>query len=500
LGDPVPPPKDRRNRVRIARARHRGCRKSERATVAAKWGNRPCRDPAEREARQRRELLEGKMAETSGSTTVSTKLQRIAELAKREPSMSITTLAHHVDLNWMLAAHNLTRKNGAVGVDGVTAAAYGERLLDNLRDLHERIKSGSYRAPPVRRVQIPKGDGKETRPIGIPTFEDKVAQRAIAMLLEAVYEQDFMDCSFGFRPKRSPHQALKRVRDQLMEMHGGWVLEIDIRKFFDTLVKKLLMEIVRQRVRDGVVLRMLGKWLHAGVIEDGELMYPEAGTPQGGVISPLLANIYLHEVLDVWFEKVVRPQLRGRATLVRYADDAVMVFENEEDARRVLAVLPKRFEKYGLALHPEKTRLVQFKRPPYRTPKQGGPPAPGTFDLLGFTHYWARSRKNNWVVLRATAKSRLSRSLKAVSQWLRDHRHWTLYTQAETLRQKLQGHFDYYGIPGNSRALARFRNSVITVWRKWLSRRSQNGAVSWAKMKRILERHPLPPALIKALA
>jgi RNA-directed DNA polymerase len=446
------------------------------------------------------ELEEGKMAETSGSTTVSTKLQQIAELAKRAPSMSFTTLAHHVDLNWMLQAYRLTRKNGAVGVDGVTAGDYEVRLLSKLRDLRERIMGGTYRAPPVRRVHIPKGDGKETRPIGIPTLEDKVAQRAIAMLLEAVYEQDFLDCSFGFRPRRSAHQALRRLRDQVMEMHGGWVLELDIRKFFDTLVKERLMEVLRQRVRDGVVLRMVAKWLHAGVMEDGAVSYPETGTPQGGVISPLLANIYLHEVLDVWFEKVVRPRLHGRASLVRYADDAVMVFEREEDAKRVLAVLPLRFEKYGLTLHPEKTRLVRFERPPFRTPKRGGPPAPGSFDLLGFTHYWARSRRNNWVVLLSTAKSRLRRSLLAVSLWLRNHRHWMLRTQWKTLRQKLQGHFNYFGIQGNSRALARFRSAVVAVWRKWLSRRSQRRDVSWAKMKRILARHPLPTVSIKALA
>lgn len=433
-------------------------------------------------------------------TNVNTKLQRIAELAKKAPTMSFTTLAHHIDLEWMQRAYGLTRKNGAVGVDGVTAEMYEKGLREKLEDLLGRMKSGRYRAPPVRRVHIPKGDGKETRPIGIPTLEDKVAQRAIAMLLEAVYEQDFLDCSFGFRPRRGAQQALQRVRDVLMEMHGGWVLEIDIRKFFDTLVKKALMELVRQRVRDGVVLRMLGKWLRAGVMEDGEVTYAEAGTPQGGVISPLLANIYLHEVLDVWFEKEVRPRLSGRATLVRYADDAVLMFENEADARRVAAVLPKRFEKYGLTLHPEKTRLVQFQRPPYQD-RKGGPPAPGTFDLLGFTHYWARSRKNNWVVLQNTAKDRFRRALKGVSLWLRDHRHWTMESQWKVLTDKLRGHFGYFGRKGNSRALARFRSQVITVWRKWLSRRSQKGDVSWAKMKKILKEFPLPQVrLIGAFA
>jgi len=444
--------------------------------------------------------MRGQTTGTLSPTNVNTKLQRIAELAKKAPTMSFTTLAHHVDLEWMQRAYGLTRKNGAVGVDGVTAEMYEKGLREKLEDLLGRMKSGRYRAPPVRRVHIPKGDGKETRPIGIPTLEDKVAQRAIAMLLEAVYEQDFLDCSFGFRPRRGAQQALQRVRDVLMEMHGGWVLEIDIRKFFDTLVKKALMELVRQRVRDGVVLRMLGKWLRAGVMEDGEVTYAEAGTPQGGVISPLLANIYLHEVLDVWFEKEVRPRLGGRATLVRYADDAVLMFENEADARRVAAVLPKRFEKYGLTLHPEKTRLVQFQRPPYKD-RKGGPPAPGTFDLLGFTHYWARSRKNNWVVLQNTAKDRFRRALKGVSLWLRDHRHWTMESQWKVLTDKLRGHFGYFGRKGNSRALARFRSQVITVWRKWLSRRSQKGDVSWAKMKKILKEFPLPPVrLIGAFA
>lgn len=430
---------------------------------------------------------------------VSTRLQRIAMLAKQSPGMCITTLAHHMDLNWMLRAYELTRKNGAVGVDGVTAEEYEQGLMDKLRDLLERIKSGRYRAPPVRRVHIPKGSGKETRPIGIPTLEDKVAQRAIAMLLEAVYEQDFMDCSYGFRPGRSAHQALQRVRDVLMEIHGGWVLELDIRKFFDTLKKDVLMEVIRRRVRDGVVLRMLGKWLRAGVMEDGEWTCPETGTPQGGVISPLLANIYLHEVIDVWFAKEVRPRLRGRAELVRYADDAVLMFEEEEDARRVLATLPKRFARYGLTLHPEKTRLVRFVRPPYKDWKNGGPPEPGVFDLLGFTHYWARSLKGNWVVLQKTAKDRYSRALKGVSEWLRDHRHWTMVSQWKTLKQKLTGHFGYFGRQGNSRALACYRSQVITVWRKWLSRRSQKGDVSWAKMKRILGKYPLPPARIKVL-
>jgi group II intron reverse transcriptase/maturase len=266
--------------------------------------------------------------------------------------MGMWSLSHHIDIEWLTEAYRRTRKNGAVGVDGQTAEEYAKNLQANLAVLLDRAKGGTYRAPPVKRVNIPKGTGKETRPIGIPTFEDKVLQRAVVMALEPIYEQDFLDCSYGFRPERSAHQALEVLREHMMKMRGGWVLELDIRKYFDTMVHRHIQELVRRRVRDGVLLRLIGKWLNAGVMADGTLEYPDAGTPQGGVVSPLLANIYLHEVLDVWFEREVRPRLRGQAHMVRYADDAVLVFETEEDARRVLAALPKRFEKFGLTLHP----------------------------------------------------------------------------------------------------------------------------------------------------
>ncbi|MGH7286852.1 MAG: group II intron reverse transcriptase/maturase, partial [Myxococcota bacterium] len=298
------------------------------------------------------------------------------------PQTALTTLAHAIDLDLLEEAYRRTRKDGAVGVDGQTAAAYAENLEANLRALLERAKSGTYRAPPVRRVHIPKAGGSKMRPIGIPTFEDKVLQRAVAMVLEAVYEQDFRDCSYGFRPRRSAHQALEALRQGLMDVGGGFVLELDIERFFDALDHQKLREILRQRVRDGVLLRLIGKWLDAGVLEEGSLVHPETGTPQGGVISPLLANVFLDMVLDVWFEDVVRPRLRGRALLVRYADDAVMVFSSEEDARRVWKVLSRRFAKFGLSLHPEKTRLLRFGRPSPRDPR------PETFDFLGFTHYW----------------------------------------------------------------------------------------------------------------
>jgi group II intron reverse transcriptase/maturase len=336
-----------------------------------------------------------------------------------------------------------------------------------------------------------KGDGSKTRPIGIPTFEDKVLQRAVAMVLEAVYEQDFYDCSYGFRPGRSAHDALRALREPLMEMNGGWVLEADIEKFFDSVDRAQLQEILRRRVRDGVLHRLIGKWLNAGVMEEGRVYRPEAGTPQGGVISPLLANIYLHEVLDEWFAREVKPRLRGRAHLVRYADDFVIAFEREEDARRVMDVLPKRFGKYGLRLHPEKTRLVRFNRPSRSAPPRDDAAEPESFDLLGFTHYWRRSRQGNWVVYRKTAGSRLSRALRATSLWLRRNRHEPIKEQHRVLVLKLRGHYSYYGIIGNFAAMDSFRSWARALWCKWLSRRSRASPGPTA-MGVTLDAYPLP--------
>lgn len=429
-------------------------------------------------------------------SSVSTKQQRIAMLAKGAPDMGFTNLAHHLDLEWLKEAYRRTRKNGAVGVDGQTGEAYAENLEGNLLSLLRRAKSGDrYKAPPVRRVHIPKGDGT-LRPLGIPTFEDKVLQRAVVMLLEPVYEQDFLDCSYGFRPGRSAHQALAKVRDGLRLMRGGWVLEVDIRKYFDTIDHNHLRNFLDQRVRDGVVRRLIGKWLNAGVLEDGCVTHPESGSPQGGVVSPLISNVYLHEVLDVWFDKEVMPRLNGRAFLVRFADDALMGFEKEEDARKVMAVLPKRFGKYGLTLHPEKTRLVDFRKPTEKPRKLGGDrTGPGSFDLLGFTHHWAKSRDGFWVIKQKTAKTRYSRAVKRVSEWLREHRHMPVQKQHQMLCLGLKGHFGYYGITGNSDALTRFKRRVIHLWRKWLSRRSQKARKTWAEMYRLLARYPLPPAV-----
>lgn len=437
-------------------------------------------------------MMESLKGNTPGAPTpisVSTKQQRIAKLARQSPQTSFTTLAHHIDLEWLQEAYRQVRKDGATGIDEMTAATYATNLQANLQSLLDRVKSGRYRAPAVRRVYIPKAGGK-LRPIGIPTFEDKVLQRAVAMVLEPIYEQDFKDCSYGFRPARSAHQALEAFRQQRQALRAGWVLEVDIQGFFDNLDHAHLREFLARRVRDGVLKRLIGKWLNAGVLAEGCLHRSGSGTPQGGVISPLLANIYLHYVLDGWFEQEVQPRLRGRAFLVRYADDFVIGFTEAEDARRVQDVLPKRFGKYGLSLHPEKTRLIRFERPP----RTGSPPGgkPGTFDFLGFTHYWGRSWRGYWVVKRKTATSRLSRSIRALSDWCRNHRHWPVCEQHIVLVQKIRGHYAYYGITGNGASLTRFWEAAKRTWKKWLGRRSQRAYFDWPTFVRLLARYPLP--------
>ena len=433
------------------------------------------------------------MTEGSNSGNVLPKLQRVAKLAKQAPDMALTTLNHVLDLDLLREAFKRTRKDGAPGVDGRTAAQFEEHLEANLQSLLDRAKSGDrYRAPPVRRVHIPKDKPGETRPLGIPTFEDKVLQRAVAMILEAIYEQDFHSFSYGFRPGRSAHQMLDDLRDSMMSMGGGWVLEADIRKFFDTVDHKVLQEVLRKRVRDGVILRLIGKWLNAGVLEDGRLAYPEAGTPQGGVISPVLANILLHEVLDAWWVEEVKPRLRGRAHLFRYADDFVAVFTHEGDARRVMDVLPKRFGKYGLQIHPDKTRLVRFHRPG----QDGSGPRPETFDLLGFAHRWERSRRGYWVIRQVTARSRFRRGLRRLSQWFRRVRHRPVRWQRHHLARKLEGHYAYYGVTGNGRLLDCFRREALRLWRYWLCRRSQRGALPWSRFDRLLRAHPIPYARV----
>lgn len=431
------------------------------------------------------------MTEAPNSTNISTKLQRIANLAKDAPELAFNTLAHLIDIELLHEAYRRTRKDAAVGIDGQTAAEYAANLEANLRSLIDRVKSGTYRAPPVRRVHIPKGDGSKTRPIGVPTFEDKVLQRAVVMILEPIYEQDFVPWSYGFRPGRSAHQALKTLWKGTMDMRGGWVIEVDIQSFFDELVHEHLREFFDLRVRDGVLKRLLGKWLAAGVLEDGAIVHPETGTPQGGVVSPLLANIYLHHVFDRWFEAVVLPRMTGKAFAIRYADDIVIVCSDEADARRVMKALPKRFERFGLRLHPDKTRMVEFHEPSSESDER-----PETFDMLGFTHFWARSRKGRWVVRKKTARDRFARALRRIWEWCRDHRYLSIADQHQTLSAKLRGHDAYYGVTGNASMLSRLRRGVRRAWREWLNRRSQRARMTWERFYRLERRYPLPSARV----
>lgn len=439
-----------------------------------------------------RETREG----TLDPMNLSTKRQWIAELARNKRGMALHSLHHVIDLAWMKEAWRLTRKDGAAGIDGVVAADYEANLQANLEDLLERIRSGRYRAPAVRRTYIPKADGTP-RPLGIPTLEDKVAQRAIVMVLEQVYEQDFLDCSYGFRPRRSAHQALQALRDACMDGRLRWVLDVDIRQYFDTISHQHLRALLDQRVTDGVIRRMIDKWLKAGVLEDGHLHHATQGSPQGGVVSPLLANIFLHHVLDEWYVNEVRPRLRGKSTLVRYADDFVMALAEVRDAERVLAVLGKRFERYGLMLHGDKTRFVDF-RP--QQPDEGNHPGTGgtTFDFLGFTHVWGKSRRGYDVVRQVTAKSRLARGLAAVSDWCRRHRHQAITAQHRHLSAMARGHYAYYGMSGNIRRVRSYGHQLVRTWQKWLSRRDNESTFCWSRMNALLKRLPLPkPSIMR---
>ena len=327
--------------------------------------------------------------------------------------------------------------------------------------------------------------------LGIPTFEDKVAQRAVTMMLEAVYEQDFLPCSYGFRPGRSAHQALRTLQNVLWAKQLHWVVDIDIRKYFDSIPHSHLRAFLDQRATDGVIRRMIDKWLRAGAVEDGLLHRTTEESPQGGVISPCLSNVFLHYVLDEWFETEVKPRLHGESLLVRFADDAIMAFDNIVDAQRVLAVLGKRLERFGLTLHPDKTRLVDFR--PRVTESTRHLETDGTnFDFLGFTHVWGRSRKGKDMVRQITAKSRFARALAAVSDWCRNHRHLPLRAQHRHLSSIMRGHFAYYGVGGNIRRLRGYAHQAVRIWKKWLSRRDRQSVVPWTRLNEILTRHPLP--------
>lgn len=425
---------------------------------------------------------------------MSTKLARIAEQSARNPDMVFTTLAHHLDVDFLREAFSRVRPKAAPGVDGVTWHDYSENLEANLIDLHKRMRENTYRAPPVRRTWIEKEDGSR-RPLGIPTLEDKIVQRAVAMLLEAVYEPIFEDCSHGFRRERSAHQALSFLRTQCLALDINWIVDADVSGFFDNIDHGYLRDILKRRINDGAILRFIGKWLNAGVLEEGRLWKAEMGTPQGGVISPLLANIYLHTILDEWFRKEVQPRLGGQSFLVRFADDFVIGCTTREDAERVFAVLPKRFARFGLTIHPEKSKLVQFSRPYWKNGK-----GTGTFDFLGFNHYWGKTLRGGWTIKRKTRRKRLGRAMKAIWIWCRDSRHWKLPEQHQCLCAKLRGHYAYYGIIGNYKMLEVVFEHAEKAWKHWLGRRSRNGHIMWADFDTKIRKHfPLPkPRIVHA--
>ncbi len=418
----------------------------------------------------------------------------IARLASKAKEMGLTSLNKHLTLELLKEAYRLTRKDGAVGIDGQTAGEFEVNLEENLKALLEEAKSGRYKAPPVRRVYIPKGDSStELRPLGIPTFRDKVLQRAVVMLLTPVYEQNFLDCSHGFRPGRSALKASKEVDALLFRrFNGGWVVEVDIRKYFETMDHEKLRELINLRIRDGVLLRLIGKWLKAGVVEEGQRKIAESGSPQGGVISPLLSNVYLHYVLDVWFHDVVLPRLKGAAELIRFADDFVIICKQKTDAERILAVLPKRFAKFGLSLHPDKTKLIDFSKQ-NRVEKDDSDdgPAETTFTFLGFTFMWGKSRKGKPTVWRKTNKDRLKRIITRIGKTCRFQRHHPIKVQQSKLNSMLTGHYNYYGVTGNFASLQKVYRSAEKQWYKWLRRRAQKKKLRWEQFNAILAKFPL---------
>lgn len=412
---------------------------------------------------------------TLSAPTVSTKLARIAEQSKREPTLVFTTLAHHMDEDFLLEAFTQLRPGAAAGIDEMTVADYRQKLKENIHDLHQRLVTRRYRAQPARRVWIPKADGSQ-RPLAILVLEDKIVQRAVAMLLEAIYEPHFHAFSCGFRKGHSAHEALTYLRQQCLKLGINWIVDADVAKFFDTIDHTQLVTILKQRVNDGAILRLIGMWLHVGVLEEGKVISSEQGTPQGGVISPVLANIFLHTVLDEWFEKDVRPRMAGNCFLVRYADDFVMGFVQQGDAEKVFRVLPKRFERYGLKIHPEKSRVVPFSRP---FGKQGK--GPGTFTFLGFQHLWDKTREGSWTIKRKTDRKRLSRFLSGLNDWCRKHRHQSTVDQHHILTSKLRGHYQYYGVRGNYKLLEVAYEYAEQAWKRWLTRRNSKDRMNWQK-------------------
>jgi len=428
------------------------------------------------------------MAVITMTSTMSPKLLEVMERAKRDPQARLRGLARLIDEAALTRAFDALRRNAAVGVDGIAKEEYAQDLENNIRGLYERLKAGRYRHQPIRRVHIPK-DKDKTRPLGISSTEDKIVQQALREVLEGIYEQDFLDCSYGYRPKRGAHDALGIIDRVAMRGTVNWVLEADVQSFFDSLDRTKLMEMLRLRVDDESFMRLVGKCLHTGVLDGSEYSEPHSGVAQGSILSPLLGNVYLHHVLDQWFERDVLPRLRGKACLVRYCDDFVISFEREDDAKRVMAVLGLRFGRYGLTLHAEKTCLLPFRRPVKGTRKRKGL---ATFDFLGFTLHWRRSRNGGWVLGYKTRKARLHRAIVSITEWCRRHRHQSVKEQHVALTRRIQGHFNYFGVNGNLESLRKVRLAAARAWFKWLRRRSQRTRLNWQRFNDLLKSFPLP--------
>jgi RNA-directed DNA polymerase len=421
-------------------------------------------------------------------------LERVREVARRDKEARFTALLHHVTVERLRAAYRAIRPKAAPGVDGVTWDAYGQDLEANVQDLHRRLHAGSYRARPSRRSYIPKADGR-LRPLGIATLEDKILQRAVVEVLNAVYETDFRGFSYGFRPGRNPHQALDALTVGIWRKKVNWVLDADIRDFFTSLDHGWLEKFLEHRIVDKRVLRLIRKWLSAGVIEDGNWSQTMEGAPQGASASPLLANVYLHYVFDQWADWWRRHHAHGEVIIVRFADDFTMGFEYQEDAQRFLAELRERFAKFGLELHPDKTRLVEFGRFAAKNRQARGLGKPETFDFLGFTHICARMRDGRFWVRRITVSKRMRAKLREVKDQLKRRRHQPIPEQGRWLASVVRGYRAYYAVPGNRAAVATFRTQVTRLWHEALERRSQRTRISWARMNRLATRW-LPPARV----
>jgi RNA-directed DNA polymerase len=419
-----------------------------------------------------------------------TYLERIGRRAKDKPKEQFTNLISHVKVPLLREAYERLKRQAAPGIDGVTWDEYGERLEERLLDLQDRVQRGSYHPPPVRRVHIPKGDGR-TRPLGIPTLEDKIVQQAVRMVMEPIYEAMFVGLSYGFRPGRSQHDAL----DALAEALGrkvNWVFDADIRSFFDTIDQGWMQRFIEHRIGDRRLVRLLMKWMHAGVMEEGELREVKEGTPQGGIISPLLANIYLHYALDLWVCQWRKTQARGRVYMVRYADDFVMGFQYEQDARAMREALGERLGRFGLELHPEKTRVLQFGRHARERCERQGLGKPETFDFLGFTHIVGVTRRGKYQLHRRTSRKKRRAKLSRLKEECQRRRHSPVEEQYRWLSSVLNGHYRYYAVPTNHHALTSFRWAVIDIWYRSLQRRSQRGRWTVEQRRAFEQRFPLP--------